>query len=116
MTNDPKLLNQFRVTEEDLYSEPSTKEAYDDYMAKRREFGDALRAFHESTKMLHCVLDRPLRTAKLVPDGKDWTLKEHDTDDGLMIYIWSEPKQRGRRRPEVPTQRLSFSTKGFRAT
>ncbi len=101
-------LSTFRISEENLDADPSLKEACDAYRMKRYEFADALKELKVTTKKLHDLLDGPLRSAGFVPEGKDWTLKEDVEGDGLFIQVWSEPKQRGRRKPEVPIRQLSF--------
>lgn len=110
-------LSTFRIGEENFNADPSLKEACDAYRMKRYEFGDALKELKVATKKLHDLLDGPLRSAGLVPEGKDWTFKEDDEGDSLFIQVWSEPKQRGRRKPEVPFRQLSLRSqvKGAKA-
>lgn len=100
-------LSTFRISENDLGADPVIKEAYGQYESKIWEFGDALRELNEATKKFHDLLDGPLRSAGLIPEGKDWTLKSAD-NDGIFIHVWSEPRQRGKRKAEVPSKHLSF--------
>lgn len=107
MINDPKLLNRFCLCGDDLDKNAEIKKAYDHYSDKRYNFGQAAREFKEATKEFHEALDAPLRAQGLVPEGKDWTLKEDD-QDGICIYVWSEPKRSGRqRRSEIPVKQLA---------
>jgi hypothetical protein len=115
MTNSTKPLSRFRVSDSNLEKDPTIKEAYGTYSDKRYEFGKAHKALNEAIKKLHDLLDGPLRSAGLVPQGKDWTLTEDENELGLIIHVWSEPKQRGRRRPELPIQQVSFPSKGPKA-
>lgn len=112
----PTPLSTFRISEENLAVDTTVTQAYDDYCDKREAFGEAVKALKEATESLHAALDAPLRTSGAVPEGKDWTLKEDD-DDGLLIHVWSESRQRWRRKPEVPLRQLSFRSqiKGPRA-
>jgi hypothetical protein len=106
MTNDSqKLLSKFRVSADDLDAHPTIKEAYRDYDSKRDACGEAHKDLKEALKKLHGVLDEPLRSAGLVPESKDWTLK--DDENGLLIQVWSEPRQSGRRKAEVPLKQLA---------
>jgi hypothetical protein len=103
------LLSKFRVSDDDLEALPTISDAYHAYCGKRYAYGAAFKDLNEAIRQLHDVLDGPLRSARLVPEGKDWTFKE-DYDDGLFIQVWSEPKQRGRRKEEVPLKHLSGKT------
>jgi hypothetical protein len=114
MTDDSRLLTTIRISEDDIYSE-NFEDPYDNYLSARRDFGNAQRALNKAIKTLHKELDEPLRSAGLVPEGKDWTLKEDPQRDGLMIYVWSEPKRRGRKRRDPPMNELTFATKNPRA-
>ena len=114
MTNPSKPLSEFRVSQDNLSVDPIIEEAYDGYGAKRFEFGEAHKALTEAIKKLHDLLDGPLRAAALVPEGKDWTLTEDD-DDGLLVQVWSEPRQRGRRKLKVPIQQVPFRAKAAKA-
>jgi len=109
-------LATFRLGDVDLEADPLIKEPYNDFESKRWAFGDALRHLNEATKKLHDLLDGPLRSAGLIPEGREWTLKD-DKDDGLVIQVWSEPKQRGKRKAEVPLKRLALRSqiKGSKA-
>jgi hypothetical protein len=110
MINLSQPLSKFRVSEDNLSADPTVEDAYVVYCAKRFEFGEARKALNEAMKKLHDLLDGPLRLDGLIPEGKDWTFKEDD-DDGLCIQVWSEPKQRGRKKPEVPFRQISFPAK-----
>lgn len=101
-------LNTFRISESDWGSDQAIKEAYGTYGTKLYEFGTAMRELKETTKKLHDLLDGPLRESGLIPDGKDWTLKDDEDGMGIYIQVWSEPRHRGRRRPDVPTRQLSI--------
>ena len=100
-------LSTFRISYDHLETNEAIKDAYTDFLNKRDAFGEAAKDFKQATKTLHELLDGPLRSLGHIPDGKDWTLKE-DEEDGLFIHVWSEPRQRGRRRPAVPMKELSF--------
>ena len=89
MANIPKLLTRFRVSDSNLEKDPMTKEAYGVYSDKRYELGKARKALNETSKKLHDLLDGPLRSSGLVPQGKDWTLTEDEEELGLIIYVWS---------------------------
>ena len=114
MTNAPRLHSQFKISDKNLDRNEPTKDAYEAYTGKRRAFCEARRELNDSIKLLHDLLDAPLRAAGHVPEGKDWSLKDDDYD-GLIIYVWSEPRQKGRRKAEVPTQQISFSSKEGKA-
>jgi hypothetical protein len=101
-------ISSFQVSDDDLETNQQVGAAYREFYSRRCAFGEAAKALKEATNSLHSLLDEPLRSAGLIPDGKEWTLKESDGYDGLIIQIWSEPRQRGRRKPEVPTKRFSF--------
>jgi hypothetical protein len=109
-------LSTFRISDENLDADPSISEAYNDYGNKRYALHAAFKDLKEATRKLHDLLEGPLRSASLIPEGKDWTFKE-DAEDGLFIQVWSEPKQRGRRKPEVPIKQLPIRSqiKGPRA-
>jgi hypothetical protein len=109
MTNPPKLLNKFRISEKNLEADPAIQEAYDTYSEKRFEFGQARKALNEASKNLHELLDGPLRSAGYMSQGKDWTLTEPEDELGLIIQVWSEPKRRGRRKPELPKWGAPFN-------
>lgn len=111
MSNESKLLAQFRVHESDLEGDQNVLEAYSAYCSKRSEFSEAHRAFNEASRELHRLLDGPLHSNGLVPNGSHFTFKD-DRDEGLYVYVWSESKQRGKRRPEVPLQRLALGRAG----
>ena len=105
------LLTKFRISDDDLGARPTISDAYHAYCTKRYAYGEAFRELKEAIEELHDVLDGPLRSACLVPEGKDWTLKEDD-DDGLFIQVWSGPKQRRRRKKEeIALKQLSGNTK-----
>jgi hypothetical protein len=97
----------FRISEDDLEGNSSVVEAYGEFTNKLCEFGEISRLLKEATKKLHDLLDEPLRSAGFVSHDKEWTLKD-DNLEGLIIQVWSEPRQRGRRKPEVPTKHLAF--------
>jgi hypothetical protein len=102
----PKLLTKFRISEDNLTNHQSINDAYREYIGKRSEFGEARKRLREATNKLHALLDAPLRSEGLVPDGKEWTLKE-DEDDGLFVFVWAEST---RQRTDVPLRRLSIAT------
>ena len=64
-------------------------------------FGESRKGLIETNKKLHTLLDVPLRSAGFIPEGKDWTLSDNDLE-GLFIHVWAEPRQRGRKKPEIP--------------
>ena len=115
MPSASKVISRFRVSDGNLERDQATKEAYGAYSDKRYELGKARKALNEASKKLHDLLDGPLRSTGLVPQGKDWTLTEDEEDLGLIICVWSEPRQRGRKKPELPIQQLSFPSKGPKA-
>jgi hypothetical protein len=102
-------LSTFRISEDDWADDPAIKAAYDDYSSKLYGFGDAMRDLKQATKNLHDLLDGPLRNSGLIPAGKDRTLKEDEEARGINIQVWSEPKQRGRQRPDIPIKRLTLA-------
>jgi hypothetical protein len=104
-------LNTFRISETDWEGDQAIKGAYDTYSSKLFDFGQAMRELKQATKELHDLLDVPLREAGLIPDGKDWTLKDDEDGMGVYIQVWAEPRQRGRRKSDVPTKQLSFRSK-----
>ena len=97
-------LSTFRISDSNLNGDPTIKEPYDLYCQKSLAFGEAMSEFKEASKKLHALLDGPLRSAGLIPAGKDWTFK-CDPVEGLAIQV-SEPKQRRRRKAEVPLRQL----------
>jgi len=115
MANTPKLLSKFRISDGNLEKDPTIKEAYGLYSDKRYELGKARKALNEASKKLHDLLDGPLRSTGLIPQGKDWTLTEDENDLGLIIQVWSEPRQRGRKKPELPLQQVAFAVKAPKA-
>jgi hypothetical protein len=99
---------KFLIEDDELWADRTIEKAYDGYTDKRAEFCAARGALIDSIEKLHQVLDEPLRSAGLVPEGKHWSFKEDDDGDGLYIYIWAEPRLRGRRKKEIAVQQISF--------
>jgi hypothetical protein len=102
-----RLLSKFRITEDNLEANETINDAYDNYIQKRIEHRRARQALNEASAMLCELLDVPLRSAGLVPEGRAWTLNM-DEDNGLNINVWSEAPQRGKRKAELPVHALSF--------
>jgi hypothetical protein len=108
--NGATILSTFRISEVDLEHDQTVSAAYDEYSARRYAFGEALKELRSAVKVLHQELDGPLRSAGLIPEGKDWTFKECVYDGGIFIQVLSEPRRRGRRKPEVPLKQLALGS------
>ena len=104
----PQLLSKFRVSDDDLDSDPAVRAAYHEYCGKRSNFANARRELNKSTAKLHQLLDAPFRSEGLIPQGKEWTLKEDD-EDGLVVFVWDKSRSRGRQRADVPLKRVSIT-------
>jgi hypothetical protein len=105
MKSPTNLLSKFRITDENLRKAPAIGDSYCEYVDKLGEFRNARYDLNAAQAKLHSLLDGQLRSSELVPQGKTWTLAQDD-EDGLSIQVWSEPKQRGRRKPVVPVKDL----------
>src|SRR4051812_11697947 len=67
MVNPTRLLKTFKITEENLNSDPLIKKAYASYREKRYYFSEARKELSEVIERLHDTLDASLRSMGHVP-------------------------------------------------
>ena len=107
MSDSTKLLTKFRISDEDLSVDENLSRAFQNYIARCAEFCDAKNELKETIAELREALSEPLRSSGLVPEDGEWTFKEDDSRRALVVYVWSQPRYKGRRKKELPFERLT---------
>jgi hypothetical protein len=101
------ILVRRQISEDEMSEDRDISSAFSYFSDKRDNFCRAKKELDDATRALRDLLDEPLRSSGLVPAGKDWTLKLSESEKSIIVFVWSEARQKGRKKAEPPFRSLT---------